>query len=385
MCGICMPHCPTFGLTQHEADGPRGRIRLMLSLAEQSLEADQTTQAHLQSCLGCRACEQACPSNVAYGSLIDQTRSYLAQTHPEAHPGGKDAERIRWWRDQILSHPNRLAALWHLQQTFATGWLRPVAGKLAGPLAPLMPNKRMKPSTAAPPASTPASNAMRIVLYSGCTGKSANRNVRKAAKAVLKALGFMVVEPGGQRCCGAMHQHDGAVETAEQLRTENRELLRAANPEAVVVLGTACTAELQALTDLDCPVIELSHFLTTVDAQHWPTIHPLQHRVLVHTPCSQRNALGQAESSFLLLQRIPGLDCQPLAENERCCGAGGLQALYFPEQAQKLLRPKLDDAHKQNADSIVSANVGCVLHMQNQTQLPVYHPVELIAQAMARS
>jgi len=379
MCGICMPYCPTFGQSGHEADGPRGRIRLMLSLAEGELTADAPgVQAHLQRCLTCRACESACPSKVEYGALIDDTRALLAQTAPQARPDPEKARKITWWRDHLLSHRRRLGWVWQLQQRLATQKLRPVAKHIAGPLAPLLPLTRIHSIVPKKLKISPNPVGRRVGLFIGCTGNAANRNAAEAARKVLPAFGFEVIEPTEQNCCGAIYSHDGQTQIGTRQKEHTEGLFADKEVETIVVIGSACAAQLNP-----AQAVEITHFLNQIPAKHWPPLNRLDRRVAIHTPCSQRNALKQPNAAFELLERIAGLTCLALADNERCCGAGGLQALYFPEQASALLAPKLANASEQQAEAIITTNVGCAVHMQSQDKRPVYQPVELLAEALA--
>lgn len=404
MCGICVPHCPTFGLTQNEADGPRGRISLALGLSSGQLAADATVVDHLDRCLSCLACESVCPSRVAYGSLMDHLRTALAagdftadmtnQRTPDtttvdeaALP--KAARRI--WaalRNRVLSRRRMMGRLGSLLRILQRLGLGGALRTLGGPWGRALP--RQLPKRFHPAAHRPATHktnetgrsARRVGLFIGCTGEALNSDAVRAGIRVLQALGHIVETPERQACCGAMHQHGGDLVEAARLRAENRQVFSAPDLTAIVVLGTACTAELQREAQA-APVVEITDYLVNLPDTDWPPLNPLVIRAGIHLPCSQTRVLKQPGSTERLLRRIPDLTPVPLATNDRCCGAAGMHVLMYPDQAEALRAPKLAEIERLKPDCVVSANIGCATHLAAGLGVAVRHPVELIARALA--
>ncbi|MBD3816217.1 MAG: (Fe-S)-binding protein, partial [Halothiobacillus sp.] len=153
------------------------------------------------------------------------------------------------------------------------------------------------------------------------------------------------------------------------------------NLSAVVVIGTACASELQRDPG-NVPFMEITDFLAQVPDDQWPQLQPNAARVAIHLPCSQTRVLKQPRSTEQLLQRIPELNLVPLATNDRCCGAAGMHVLMYPDQADALRAPKLDEIEQLNPDFVVSANIGCATHIAVGLNSPVLHPVELIAKSL---
>ncbi|RRQ23283.1 4Fe-4S dicluster domain-containing protein [Guyparkeria sp. SCN-R1] len=384
MCGICVPHCPTFSLTHNEADGPRGRISLLLGISQGELPPDADVSRHLDTCLTCRACETVCPSGVAYGRLIDNGRTRLAQeSAPATHPRG-EAWFWRLLRDQLLTRRRRLGMAWQVYRGMQRLGLGGMARRLAGPMGRALPRQL---SHATPPqASTqePKSYRGRVGLFMGCTGAAMNAPAVAAARAAITAFGYQPVIPRDQICCGAMHAHSGEPEAAARQRERNAAAFKAAGVDEIIVVGTACSAELAALpASHGLTIREITEWLLEREPAEWPRLARLDHRVALHTPCSQRNHLAQPDVSRRLLEAIPGLELLEIDGNARCCGAAGMHVLLYPEQAERLREPKLASIKQLAPDLVVSANVGCATHLAAGAKLVVKQPVELLAESIA--
>jgi len=388
MCGICVPHCPTFALSLNEADGPRGRISLALGLSEGRLAPDADVVAHLDGCLACRACESICPSLVKYGALIDEVRDALAHDEFESATANTRpraaSKRWTWLRHHVLSQRQVFGAAWTalslLDRLKLTSLIRRLGGRMGQTLPPVLP-RRFRPGSMRNLAPAPQTSAKTVGLFIGCTGESLNSDVSRASIKVLNALGYAVEIPTKQVCCGAMHQHGGDISDATRLRAENRTAFAGRNLSAIVVIGSACASELQR-DPSDVPFMEITDFLAQVPDDQWPQLRPNPARVAMHFPCSQTRVLKQPHSTEQLLKRIPDLSLIPLTSNDRCCGAAGMHVLMYPDQADVLRAPKLDEIGQLRPDGVVSANIGCATHIAVGLGTPVLHPVELIAQAM---
>lgn len=386
MCGICVPHCPTFALSQNEADGPRGRISLALGLAGGTLALDAGVVAHLDGCLTCRACESVCPSLVRYGELIDEVRDALA--HDEFEPANARlraaSRRWIWLRHYGLSQRQVFGAIWTalflLERLKLAPMMRRFGGRMGQILPPALP-RRFRPSAIKSPSPAPEAATKTVGLFIGCTGEALNSDAVRASIKVLSALGYAVEIPTAQVCCGAMHQHGGDILEATRLRAANRTAFANRNLSAIVVISTACAGELQREPS-DVPFMEITDFLAQVPDDQWPQLQPIAARAAIHLPCSQTRVLKQPHSTEQLLQRIPALSLIPLATNDRCCGAAGMHVLMHPDQADALRAPKLEEVKHLKPDFVVSANIGCATHIAVGLGTAVLHPVELIAKSI---
>lgn len=390
-CGLCLPHCPTYNLSQNEAQSPRGRIALMQGLASGLLEQSATVEQHLDQCLTCRACEPVCPAQVPYGELIDQGRALL-QSNRRQVPAA--SSRLL---TQLLSHTTlrRITGrlLW-LYQCMGLQWLLRKTHLLGrGELArveaflPALPRPRL-------PSSGPTSvkRRGRVALFTGCVSEWLESDVLADAVTLLQACGFDVEVPTDQGCCGALFQHQGQLQKSRQLAAQN---LQAFSGEYLAILGTAsgCTsmlAEYPLLTDkadnFSGLVQDINQFLLT----HWPgelQLRELSAHVVIHDPCSLRNTLKTAQAPYQLLEKIPGMVISPLDDNATCCGAAGNYFITQAEMAEQLGAKKRQAVQRQQPDIVLSSNVGCSMQLKatiNKTGLniPVLHPISLLRQQL---
>ncbi|MES9875251.1 MAG: (Fe-S)-binding protein, partial [Candidatus Sedimenticola sp. 6PFRAG7] len=255
-CGLCLPHCPTYRITANEGDSPRGRIALIQAIAEGALTSPRA-DLHLDSCLGCRNCEPACPSGVKYGALIDSARQIQAANSGLKDPG------VLW----LASHAHKswgISALRIYQNSGIRHLARIAGGEKFRRLDRLLPSPGPhEPKREIFPAA--GKTRRRVGMFTGCVGRLADKNALRSATAVLNHLGIEVVMPADQRCCGAMHQHGGAPEKGEKLAEETLQTFNHRELDAIVTLASGCGAQLfeqlaQGSPDTP-PVLDFSQFL----------------------------------------------------------------------------------------------------------------------------
>jgi glycolate oxidase iron-sulfur subunit len=387
-CGLCLPHCPTYLQSQNEADSPRGRIALMQGLASGVIPPGPKLEAHLDGCLSCRACEPVCPAKVPYGRLIDAGRELLLRRNPRR---GTPTRFIGYWLTRPAARNFAARLLW-LYQRLGLQWLLRRSrllgrGRLAR-LESLLPRMRLPSSLRNPVTDAGA----EVSLFTGCMGELADRQTLDDALSVLARLGIATSVPPTQGCCGALHQHAGMREQAAQLARNN---LAAFGGDAVILSGASgCGATLkeypellgQAGGEFSARVEDLSSFLLS----RWPLDLPLKTlkaRIAIHTPCTLKNVMKQADAVHALLQKIPGVTVMTLDPSERCCGAAGSYFLTQPEMADRLLQQKLEAVRRLAPDIIVSSNIGCSLHLaaglrRAALSVELLHPVSLIARQL---
>lgn len=388
LCGMCLPHCPTYGLSHNEAESPRGRISLMLAVARGQLEPDAGLRGHLERCLGCRACEAMCPSLVPYGRLLRNTREYL---HSHEHSRLADT----------LATPARRTLLRGALRLFQASGLQRVTQQLhllghsaAGRLVQGLPA-----TTAAPalPEFTPAQGKERgqVALFTGCTGDLLQRGLLHDARRLLSALGYAVHVPPQQGCCGALHVQQGDGASARRLARQNLAAFPAA-AEAIISVASGCGALLheydQLLEDEQAAgfaqrVVDINAFLAGVE---WPEnlmLRPLAQKVAVHESCTLRNVLHGQKTLYTLLRRIPQLEVVELPHNDRCCGAAGSYLIEQPAAADALRADKIAATAVLQPQWLASANIGCAMHLaaglrEAGLAVEVVHPVSLLARQL---
>lgn len=394
MCGLCLPHCPTYRLLRNEADSPRGRIALMQALAGGRLQPSEPLLTHLDRCLTCRACERMCPSGVEYGKLIDATRAELRH-RGEAEPPG----RLRLLLQNVADIPRlqRTAAAMRTYQRSGLQWLARKSGVLKGldleTLETLLP---AIPEVTRLHNHYPARGERRgaVGLFIGCIGSIMEGEIHAATIALLTRLGYEVHVPSSQGCCGSLHQHNGETETARHLAERNRHAFAGLQLDAIISTASGCAAQLFEYgtlyggeSELPAPLYEVCDFLQLHWPQEGPGLKPQPLRAALHLPCSQRNVLRLPDAAERLLSRIPGLKLEPLEGNDECCGAAGSYMLTQPENADALRRRKVAAVERQRPQLLLSNNIGCALHLAGGLKaqgidVEVMHPVVLLAKSL---
>jgi glycolate oxidase iron-sulfur subunit len=387
-CGLCLNACPTYLELGTEADSPRGRIHLIRALENGTMGLDADVVRHLDLCLGCRACESACPSGVRYGRIIEDARAYLQHNAPRT-PAVRLRERLVL---ATFPYRRRLRALFALADLARRlGLWRFMAGHIAG--AELLPAART-----AMPAGTffPAREReqLRVGLLTGCVAGELFGGVNAAAVRLLTRGGAAVVVPREQGCCGALHLHAGEPEGARALA---RRLIDAfpAELDAIVVTAAGCGSALKEYGELlaDDPlyrdrasrfaerVRDVTEILDAIGVT--PPAQAPPRRVTYHDACHLAHAQGVRDAPRRLLARIPNLELVELAESDVCCGSAGSYNLTEPAMARRLRERKVDHILATGAECVVAANPGCALQIRagleaRGSQVRVAHPVELL-------
>ncbi|HET6720026.1 MAG TPA: glycolate oxidase subunit GlcF [Rhodocyclaceae bacterium] len=407
-CGFCTATCPTYQLLGDELDGPRGRIYLIKQLLE-GREATAKTQLHLDRCLTCRACETTCPSGVKYHRLLDIGRHVLSERLPRP-PGQRLVRRLL---AAGLTRPRLFAAAVRLGL-----FLRPLLPAALGDKLPA--GERGRPGRAsAPPAPPPATR--RVLLLAGCVQPALAPSINQATRQVLAALGIDAIEAPHAGCCGALRHHldqqDAALDDMRRLIDHWWPFIHNGAVEAIIVTASGCGAQLKDYGQLlrhdphyaakAVRVSELCRDVGDYLGEQAAALNGLLQqtaaptpatRVAVHTPCTLQHAM-QRRGDIERLLRSAGYALTPVGETHLCCGSAGTYSLLQPALAKTLRDRKLDallsgagpaDAtgreigqYSRSPQVIVSANIGCLSHLQSGTNLPVRHWIELVADRLA--
>jgi len=385
-CGLCLPHCPTYRKGAQEAESPRGRIALIQGLLSGVLRDTPRLAGHLDRCLECHACESVCPSEVPVTRIVDAVRA--VQMAHRAAPR-------RWLRRRLLdlaAHPTPWMPLLRLYQNGRPrSWLR-VSGLLrylgVEDLDRLLPERTLSGGRAG---CFPALGLPRgqVALFPGCVGRYLDAPALTAATTVLTHLGYAVTLPQQSSCCGALHRHDGFAEQGDAELARAASLFGAAEYDRVLTLASACLGELRRAPILASRVEDATRFVADLP---WPAdliLDDTPQRVWVHTPCTQRYLLDDAEAATALLRRIPGVTPLMLPDNETCCGAAGTYMLRQPIMSQALLADKLRLIRSTAATLIVTTNTGCALRLaaglrEQAPPIAVCHPLEILAARLSQ-
>ncbi|AHE99507.1 (Fe-S)-binding protein [Thioalkalivibrio paradoxus] len=385
LCGMCLPHCPTYAAHRIEGDSPRGRITLMQGLAQGRLDpGNERLRAHLEGCLGCRSCEAICPARVPFGALMDASRTILRE-HPDR----------RWRRipDRLLAPLRALALRRRFARRFAAlaartahrlglRHLLPARSHLGRVLRHTGPSLRRMPAMPV----VPGADAPDALVFTGCMDAFFTGPDAAAALEVLAAFGLRVQVPPDQACCGALDQHLGRPAEAAALQRRN-EAAFGAGDRPIVVLDSGCEAQLreypqarwrQRVTSLTALLSRLP-----VDRIRW-RVDPV--RVALHLPCTLRNVTRETAGIRQLLEQLPGVTLTAVTPPGNCCGAAGTAMLSQPALADSLGRPTLAALAAPGADVIVSPNVGCSVHLralQAADALRILSPAAFLRERLA--
>ncbi len=377
MCGLCLPHCPTFNIEHNEADSPRGRILLAKAIAKQQLKADEDACTHLETCLHCLHCERVCPAKVPYGELIDNIKHYL-------HQEQQTTPLPLWLKLVIISRQLRFLFSLFIKlyqysgiQAMLRRWnlfKRSTAASWDAMLAKRYHMSAVKPHP------TIHSEYKNVALFTGCVATISDQNTLKATRELLTAAGFKVQSNDRQYCCGAIHQHIGDSEYARRLMLKNSAAFKPNIP--IVSCASGCGGQLQQYdNEISTRHYDIHAFLTE-HAKHL-VFRELSETVALHTPCSMQNILKQQEMPKQLLSLIPNLSVVSLKPQTTCCGAAGIQILQHPAQGNALADDTIDAMKKTNADILLTSNVGCAMHLRRRIwhrklKYEVMHPVLLL-------
>lgn len=377
-CGLCLPHCPTYQKLSNEAESPRGRIALIQAFTSGQLSLTNNLQAHLNRCLGCRACEQVCPSGVKYGRLIDAAREWIRIERNKPTPG------LNPWLLSIFSDRERLRKYtWLLPFLQRTGILKLSHGLAPVKYEPILNLAALLPKKIALPGIHPARHpptGKTIELFIGCVSSKSDQPAIDAAISVLTSIGYAVCISTKLVCCGALHRHNGYPEIAERLCAQNRAQTQNSRAFALITLASACHLELKEHEVSHIPIIDVVDFLMDhIEIRRLQSIlRPISSRVALHSPCSARN-----DQTPKLLRLIPGLELQILPDNEICCGAAGSYLITQPQLSRQFGLDKLEQIKATAPDILLTSNTGCALQFrllikQARLNIEVLHPIELI-------
>lgn len=391
LCGLCLPHCPTYRVTQDENESPRGRVVLLRAVVTGTLSASKKITRHLSLCLACRACERVCPSGVRYGVLIEAGRAQIqSQSLPMlARIGLRLVTHVR-----LLEKSGTVVRLYQrsgLQALARLSGILPWLGvwRLESLLPPM-------PAAQTWQAFYPAQGQKRgrVALFLGCVARLFDAPTLATAIRLLTRLGYEVVVPAEQTCCGALHRDAGDTNTILTLAARNRAAFQQAQTirekvDAIISVASGCANALTVgnqsvdVCTTSCPPVkDINQFLVDLPLPKNLQLAPLATTVVVQDPCSLRNALRAEQSVYSLLRRIPELQVLALPENHLCCGGAGAYPLRQPGMSERLRDDKMDHLKQLQPSILVTANIGCGLHLaagvrESDMNLEIIHPLVL--------
>lgn len=384
-CGFCTATCPTYQILGDELDGPRGRIYLIKSVVEGEAPTRSTMQ-HLDRCLTCRNCESTCPSGVDYGHLVDIGRKLVEQ----------QVERP--------SHERFLRAV--LRETLTRRWVFDPAMRLGQALRPFLPEslKAKVPERRDPGRVPLRTHARQVLLLAGCVQPAMIPAIDAATDRVLDRIGVQALRPQGSGCCGAIRHHlsdqAGAAEDARRNIAAWWPFVEA-GAEAILINASGCGAMVKDYAHLLATDPEWGRraervVAITRDLAEWlpgeldealrdgRLSANTQQRLVFHPPCSLQHGQRIRGVVEALLTRM-GASVLPVTDSHLCCGSAGTYSVLQPELSGELRSRKLGNLSAGAPELILSANIGCITHLQAGTPTPVRHWIEWVDQVMAQT
>lgn len=373
-CGFCTATCPTYQELNDERDGPRGRIYLIKQLLETD-EVTEKTRTHLDRCLTCRSCETTCPSGVKYGRLVDIGRGIIEKKLPR--PAGQ--QLMRWGLRKVLPHAKLFGPILSV-------------GQLVKPILPGMLGKKVPPKRTSSP--WPSQRHERVMMaLAGCAQSSASPNTNASTARVLDKLGITLVEAPDAGCCGAVSYHLSAHDEGLDFMRRNIDAwwpAVEAGCEAIVMTASGCGSMVQeyghllrhdtVYADKAMRISELTKDIGEILLNEDLSVlkpNTQGEKLAFHCPCSLQHAMKQSGVVEKVLEKV-GFDLAKTKNKHLCCGSAGTYSILQPELSQRLLKNKLEALTIDNPTQIVTANIGCQLHLETGAKVPVNHWIELV-------
>ena len=398
-CGFCLSACPTYLETGNELDSPRGRIYLMKSASEGKIPLEGSLVKHLDMCLGCLACEPACPSGVRYGNLIEAGRSQIERRYERPF-----FERL--YRSLIFSifpYPRRLRILLpflYLYQKLGVrsllSSLRVIPGRLAQ-MEEMLPEVTSPTATSAPPQIINARDKprLRVALLTGCVQSVFFAKTNEATVNVLAENGCEVVVPRNQDCCGALSVHSGRLSEGREFAKSLIQQFEGLDVDAIIVNSAGCGSTIkeygeileddhefaERAREISAKTKDIMEFLAEIGLSG--ELKELNVKVTYQDACHLGHAQRIKDQPRKILRQIPGLELIELQESDLCCGSAGIYNLVQPETSRRLLDRKTGHLKNTGADIIAAGNPGCLLQIQKGIKqhglsIKTAHPVELL-------
>ncbi|MSU20195.1 MAG: (Fe-S)-binding protein [Pedosphaera sp.] len=374
-CGLCLGACPTYLETGNENDSPRGRIYIMRALQDGRLPMADAAVRHIDLCLGCRACEVACPSGVQYGDLLEATREQIEKRYSRS---AFQTFLRRTAIERVFPYPLRMKlALFPAQwlKRFGMDRFLPKFAREALSLIPV--NAKSIPLPELSPA-TSAQKQGRVGFIRGCVMSVLFGDTNASSVRLLNQAGYDVLTPKAQGCCGALYAHGGNLQRARECARHNIEVFEKLGFDAIIINAAGCGSTLKEYGHLlhddsawaergrqfSSKVKDLTEWLSQPGGEPSNLRSQISDLVTYHDACHLAHPQRITQPPRELIRRVAGRQFVELPESDVCCGSAGTYNLTEPEMAERLQQRKIENILKTGARTVVTTNPGCILQIR---------------------
>ena len=378
-CGFCIATCPTYQLLGDELDGPRGRIYLIKSMLEGEVSTRQTMK-HLDRCLTCRACETTCPSGVEYGKLLDIGRHYINQKifRPWQH------RLYRFFILQLFPYRKRFDLIIKFGQIFRFCLSEKLKSML---LTQVKETKLINMKT----------HLRKVILFTGCVQPALAPEINESVTKVLDALGVSVIKIKNEQCCGALSHHLTATDQALSFMRQNIDLywpVIEQGIEAIISSASGCGVHIKEYgyflrndekyaakaAKISKMTKDISEFMSDFELEDLKIDNSIN--VAFQSPCTLQHGQKLSGVTERLLERL-GFTLTPVLDAGLCCGSAGVYSLLEKNISNKLQGKKIENLMQGKPEMILTANIGCLKHLQQKCPVPVKHWIEEVAASIS--
>ncbi|WP_412677417.1 (Fe-S)-binding protein [Bacillus smithii] len=409
-CGFCLPSCPTYLVSGYkESQSPRGRIALMKAVYDGVIQPDDEFVNSLNLCLGCRACEPVCPSDVHYGHLLEEARDIINQNKKHSLPV-RTVRKVVF--EKLFPKKSNLINVTSLVGYYQRSGLQKVARKIGfmklfpdnlremEKILPDIPKKKEmidRDEHFAPAGSKKAT----VAFFSGCLMDTMFLETNYATIQLLQKAGCEIVIPKTQSCCGALHGHGGEKEIAKELAKQNIEAFEKHDVDYIITNAGGCGAFLIEYDHLlkDEPewserakafvakIKDITEILYELDFHKKYSLSLPEQIVTYQDSCHLRNVMKTSKAPRELLRSIKGITFKEMENADSCCGSAGIYNIVEPKTSMEILDQKMVKIKKTKATTIVTANPGCLMQMmlgierEKLKDVKAVHIVDLLLEA----
>jgi glycolate oxidase iron-sulfur subunit len=400
-CGMCLPHCPTYKETFLETASPRGRVALIRKLQEGELDQSERLLEYLSLCLDCQACASACPCGVNAGELVAE---FTCERKADTGLGFMEDLILR----KLVPHPDRLESSMVPMRLYQRAGLQKLVRKLGilkmfpkqlERMEGLLPELPARPLRQEIQEITPAVGVERgtVGFFLGCVMSLIFSDASRATIKLLSFLGYKVITPKNQVCCGAPNMLGGDLAGLQEAARTNVEIFGVHKLDYIVTDCGGCGAELKkyghhlpgdgAAAEFSARTLDISQLLALHSDELRVLLNPLPLKVTYHDPCHIAHCQGIRKEPRELLKLVPGLEYKELEAADACCGSAGTYNIERPEMSDLILGRKLETIRASGAEVVVTSNPGCLLQLKKglSEHLPgvrIMHLTEVLARSM---